>query len=1286
MSIQSRNTSVALRIYCDIINKSDAEIFVVMARKAVCLVRYLFNIGLIQKTKYAKFVSSNALLYDISSFAGKKVAIVDDIIISGSALATTANQLILAGVKEEDLEIIALVRDSDYQTMNFTRTSDGKSLLKCAMNAKDAECIEISYDISHIIAYNGMQYDADYPAFEPLVVTNEDISCLTNSIDWHLYEVTNEIQRQGQISAISLFPKKSTLTRFWEFIGLNLEEIIHLKIRLYFRDYASGKCKLNIVPMAFFNEISEKSLNELFSMLSDKEVLQEHEAWSVKAKMHFLQYYLAFLLQEYFVRCSISQKLKLDAADLNFNFGHTTSARISCYLKNRNIFLNAGGSFAEDRIAPCLLGYEASSVYSLLHGKGNTTDVNANVVLIDPIKWWYISKELSARRQLCEMAPHFIRDREAINECLKRLKYGFSLRALMKLIDSKDDDIPLRHKVSLFLDRAIDEGFIVPVDFYNESTGYYCRAYRHGEDLPFAEADKCRLLFFLQELDKCFRSDNGNKVEYIAETTFEKMIVLFYQIGLKKGRMFNRFLGFENDPIIQQRFNVHGIVAAINETLADNINHHVYLSSENDNDGGVTVMITRQLHDYPYHYICKTIDNNQHFFHVQAEKISEFLSASKLNNLSEEIRDDISLIAKMIEKWYWIQCEDGSGKHEFKSDISALTSCSDIFSFASSIATEVHYFKRYWEEEARKLLLDLRQGNEVASFSSNRFSQALPSGRDKHEWFVDERAYHVIKCVSNIFSDAGLYNEGKLWKALWRDELTTQIPGSNKLSEFTNRAIQFLYFYSEVYEWLCSDKIYHASTTETSWTYYDTYKSLLETSDADYYYVLNNVKKKKDISGRINYLIQKIDSAIVDSEKVVRQIEECLSEKVGTYSVEYHSGFVVEFDTSPNEDIDQLWRELWKSLPETGDKTLVNIIDLGRPKSQKKIYGVFHTGKDWEAAKTLLDLFRNFHILSCQKAWKSSVVFISDFLPTMRFLHNLRSNINRYASDFMEEYEKATKDLQRSKNTHQLSVLIHDDVEQMTLDEIDKTLIELGYINLHKSSAIYQGVEIEYNQYGCGEVDSEDKLINSSVQIKVNGQHAGSGFLFAYQGVIYCVSSQHLLDTATPIQSIKAVAAANDFEFDLHPKNQRPNSKSGKRSARDDVLVSSIDLSDCADFDSRYIFSEEDCLADAEFETQGAKYTLFGYGQSSSIFGKRSPQLEVCGPVAKGYIEMKCCEGKIEHGDSGAAVVLKQGNFLLGIHAQSTSAEQNMNQQLMICPIKILLSELGCILGRMLHG
>ena len=63
-------------------------------------------------------------------------------------------------------------------------------------------------------------------------------------------------------------------------------------------------------------------------------------------------------------------------------------------------------------------------------------------------------------------------------------------------------DFHLHSLVSVFLDRAIDNGLIVPVLFEYEDGNSkelcICQAYRHGEDLPYGHADKERFPF--QEL------------------------------------------------------------------------------------------------------------------------------------------------------------------------------------------------------------------------------------------------------------------------------------------------------------------------------------------------------------------------------------------------------------------------------------------------------------------------------------------------------------------------------------------------------------------------------------------------------------------------------------------------------------------------------------------------------------------------------------------------------------------------------------------------------------------
>ena len=137
------------------------------------------------------------------------------------------------------------------------------------------------------------------------------------------------------------------------------------------------------------------------------------------------------------------------------------------------------------------------------------------------------------------------------------------------------------------MDRAIDNGLIVPVLFEYEDGNSkelcICQAYRHGEDLPYGHADKERLLYFLKQLDTYMRDLNGELSESIAFVTL-KMVALFYQLGLKHGSLFNRFLGFGNDPFLQERFCVHGIVQTIRSNSPFSDAPPFYASAEDENN------------------------------------------------------------------------------------------------------------------------------------------------------------------------------------------------------------------------------------------------------------------------------------------------------------------------------------------------------------------------------------------------------------------------------------------------------------------------------------------------------------------------------------------------------------------------------------------------------------------------------------------------------------------------------------------------------------------------------
>ena len=211
-----------------------------------------------------------------------------------------------------------------------------------------------------------------------------------------------------------------------------------------------------------------------------------------------------------------------------------------------------------------------------------------NYILLSPFEWWYDKREIPVRKKLKEKPRNFITQFNEIQPFLNRLHSGFSLRTICHIFEPILNNYNSELLISLFIDRAIDRGIIVPTIYYDTKRHYLCRAYRHGEDLPFGLGDECRLLRYLLHLSRMIQHiEYGKEVEGIAQVSFEKMIVLFYQMGIRKGNLFNRFLGFNNIRLLKPFLSLHGVIegfidpSELEEERVDAV--HIY--SERDDNG-----------------------------------------------------------------------------------------------------------------------------------------------------------------------------------------------------------------------------------------------------------------------------------------------------------------------------------------------------------------------------------------------------------------------------------------------------------------------------------------------------------------------------------------------------------------------------------------------------------------------------------------------------------------------------------------------------------------------------
>lgn len=224
---------------------------------------------------------------------GKKIAIIDDIVISGTSIASAVNKLLHIGVPEDDIDIIALARDKDYQTMRF-ESNTGRNTLCCDNILDDADCIKLSYLISKAFSFYGTPYDIDYPIYPAIDLHENKIQVFFNHLLWRTESTTNIDQQAGDVTPYILFPKQNVLSILWKKLDADLSDCVHIKIRAYVRRYPSGRLECSIVPMCLFNEIAESDLENLYAKYEPRlHRINPNKGGLLIAQMRYLEFYIA---------------------------------------------------------------------------------------------------------------------------------------------------------------------------------------------------------------------------------------------------------------------------------------------------------------------------------------------------------------------------------------------------------------------------------------------------------------------------------------------------------------------------------------------------------------------------------------------------------------------------------------------------------------------------------------------------------------------------------------------------------------------------------------------------------------------------------------------------------------------------------------------------------------------------------------------------------------------------------------------------------------------------------
>lgn len=1289
------NKSILLR-FCDKINQCDADVYIVMAHKAVQLFQVLLDQGHIHKHIGRKIIiSSQALDYDCDYLLHKKIAIIDDIVISGTSIASAIHKLVSAGINADDnIEIIALARDKDYQTMVFD-DDKGNAILHCDTLLGDAACIELSYFISQAFSYYGIPYDVDYPTYN-VTLGNDKEQFLFKELFWRTETTTNIDQQIGDVSSYVLFPKECIFKMLWSKLGADLSMCTHIKIRAYVRRYPSGRTDCTIVPMCLFNEIAERDLDKLYRIFSATPAGNAIDMnVSYIAQMHYLEFYIAHQMYLVFNELTTLDEHPMPT-DLSIKllFGDHYGAQVSAFLGKKQStpkhYLSIESvNYIDKDLLKEFFAHEIGIEMARNIAKVQQLDLEEqgewiNHIILAPFLWWYDTKEIPVRRQLMSPAIHYMRDFVIIENKLARLRCGFSLNTLQYILCGSTADQEAEILISMFLDHAIDQGIIVPTVFHNTSKHYLCRAYRHGEDLPFSLEDECRLAFFLQRISQKIASVNHTPIQEVmdegfSEIAFEKIIVLFYQMGLRQGGIFNHFLGFNNIKILKPFLSLHGAIQAFVDP--EEMKHlgiektHFY--SEKDASGNKYITwLTHWAKDqgFAWNSLEKDSEKKSEVF-LNGDKIRLYLEKHERSCINSTIANRINAIADIIAVWYNDSIKKGK-RPQFKEDATALTSCPNAFIFLSAIATELHYFKKFWNNQVKKAMENAADYREIEFELKHKDSndrknalniiQGLNSGRDKVKWYNANSAKTVVDSVSCILqgSDAGY------WSDIWETVKITPEPTDRSTSKYIDQAIGFLYFYSA-----CNDCLTYGPFWQTGEKppYYDEYRKEFDGRrgafqggiSAKCFDKLDSISQLKNYDQKKERFAALVQSNLSESDDLVNNVECEIERKDPDYSMEYVSSLIFEVDAFNPNHIESKIMEVWKQQKDLTKKTELNIIRFpdALNMSGYKRYGVFYgisqnysgslytEEEDYaDHGAVLLSLYRELcQQFNCQVN-SIRAILIPQLPVGRRYKQNTQNNMIEYANIFLERVVQKLEHMYVPGASNQLVLAMTESVNQKVMNSIQE--VGWGFSKEGKSEDFGGGfsrVVTFYNvPHSPDSSNDTSRIFFSTVMIECENNF-GMGLLVKSSNRIVCVTCNHIIknyDTDKPIVAYSDHSVSFSLKpiTEIHTVNDSPGLNPAERELA--ILEPLWDIQ--IPLDVKSIISINNLSTDLDqYINQPCQCCC------CTRIGQRhwlSP-INLIGLTDHGYYQMKDIQKHLKSGSSGGVMILTgdQGT-IIGIH------------------------------------
>lgn len=471
---------------------STYDFVIFMARKAICFYKAMVINQEIIPNEKCIVLSSRALSYNIMDiFKGKKIAVVDDVVVQGKTISYSKKTFEKNGI---DVDIYFVACQKEFiDAVDF-----GDSIKSSYIYLSDTNICQISNYIAEYIAASMVPYNVDQPIYTIIYNQKEDYEKNFLNIN-NISNITDGFQKRYDIQNLTIHFNPIILRMIF---GDDFDvENAYLKIRFV---HQQDSLALTAIPFVLLPQLSYEKLNEVFEEIFENGSMQYLSCGDLKEeyenKLKVLQYILSDSIFRGYSKTLHSCEIVKDLENEVMQFAELISN--VCHNQAKNLFDNL--SYADQ-----------------IRGFNNHFDFDK--ILSDTYDYIFNN----------ENAFSNFYDRNGNKQHI------FTFSELTSYMDQVNDYVE-KYSVSSIIDILIDKGILVPIIVHG-ANNCIIRGYRCGE---IYNLTKKGLELFAYMLNQYAELQEGRPLDKIE---FEKLCVLFFKKTAYKNRLFSVSKSFDDD-------------------------------------------------------------------------------------------------------------------------------------------------------------------------------------------------------------------------------------------------------------------------------------------------------------------------------------------------------------------------------------------------------------------------------------------------------------------------------------------------------------------------------------------------------------------------------------------------------------------------------------------------------------------------------------------------------------------------------------------------------------------